>query len=256
MSMRRVADAVNRVLRPLGIEVSKIPPRDHVPHDMDEEFRPLYEQVLPYSMTPVEGLYAVYKAASYIAASGIPGDVVECGVWRGGASMLAALTFLRMADTERTLFLYDTFAGMTEPTQLDREVGTERAVYEKWQRSQRDDFNTWCYAPIEEVRANLERTGYPHERMRFVRGPVEETIPATVPSSIALLRLDTDWFESTYHELVHLFPRLVSGGVLIVDDYGQWAGAREAVDRYVRENGCRILLVRIPRGGCIAVKND
>ena len=91
-------------------------------------------------------------------------------------------------------------------------------------------------------------------RVEFVQGRVENTLPAAAPPEIALLRLDTDWYESTRHELEHLYPRLVDGGVLIVDDYGYWQGARQAVDEYFGETGEAILLNRIDDTGRIAVK--
>ena len=97
-------------------------------------------------------------------------------------------------------------------------------------------------------------TGFPADRAVFVPGKVEETIPASAPERIALLRLDTDWYESTYHELVHLYPRLEAGGVLILDDYGHFEGARRAVDRYFDENGARPLLTRVDYTARVGVK--
>ena len=89
-----------------------------------------------------------------------------------------------------------------------------------------------AYASLEEVRAAMRSTGYPWVNFVFVPGRVEETLPGTATGEIALLRLDTDWYESTYHELQYLWPRLVTGGVLILDDYGHWQGAKRAVDEY------------------------
>jgi O-methyltransferase len=107
-------------------------------------------------------------------------------------------------------------------------------------------------SPLEEVMANVAGSGVPADRFVFVKGKVEETIPGTMPAgAISILRLDTDWYESTRHELVHLFPRLSSGGVLIVDDYGFWRGSREACDEYFRETGTKILLSRVDRVGTV-----
>jgi hypothetical protein len=129
-------------------------------------------------------------------------------------------------------------------------------AYGVWSRHQRDSHNEWDYAPLEEVRKNLESTGYPLERVRFVKGKVEETIPSTSPDQIALLRLDTDWYESTYHELTHLYPRLSLDGVLILDDYGVWQGAREATDQYLSSSGVTLLLNRIDDAGRIAISTS
>jgi hypothetical protein len=104
------------------------------------------------------------------------------------------------------------------------------------------------------VRAAVLSVGYPEEKVHFVQGPVEETLPEHAPAEIALLRLDTDWYASTKHELVHLYPRLAPGGVLIIDDYAYWRGARQAVDEYVNENELPLLLVRIDHGARVAVK--
>lgn len=100
----------------------------------------------------------------------------------------------------------------------------------------------------------MESTGYPPERIHLVPGRVEDTVPAQAPERIALLRLDTDWYASTKHELDHLYPRLSDGGVLIVDDYGHFEGARRAVDDYLAEQAEPLLLNRIDYTGRIAVK--
>jgi hypothetical protein len=155
-------------------------------------------------------------------------------------------------DTSRHLFLYDTYAGMPVPGEQD---------VDRWGRNAADLLSAsattediWCNAQLDEVAAVLAHTGYPNSMIELVQGRVEETIPERTPASIALLRLDTDWHESTYHELVHLYPRLSPGGVLIIDDYGWWQGARQAVDQYLAETSARILLSRIDDSGRIGVK--
>jgi hypothetical protein len=220
---------------------------------LEPEFNRLYERCAPYTMTSRERMYAMYQAARYVAEAGIPGDVVECGVWRGGSSMMGALAMAAVPGGARKLWLYDTFEGMPEPTQEDYGLHGENA-HAEWERNERGDINEWCYAPLEEVRANLLSTGLGADGFELVQGLVEETIPGCAPERISLLRLDTDWYESTYHELVHLFPRLVPGGVLILDDYGHWGGVRDAVDRYVRENGLKLLLGRVDYAGRMALK--
>jgi O-methyltransferase len=115
--------------------------------------------------------------------------------------------------------------------------------------------NFWARAPLDEVRDVMYALPYPQAQIHFVKGKVEETIPDQAPAQIALLRLDTDWYESTRHELVHLYPRLAPGGVLILDDYGWWRGAGRATDEYFQENGPAPLLVRIDHEGRrVAVK--
>ena len=111
-------------------------------------------------------------------------------------------------------------------------------------------------ASLDEVFANVLSTGYPKEKIHLIKGMVEDTIPHTLPTSLSLLRLDTDWYESTKHELTHLYPLLRTKGILIIDDYGHWQGAKEAVDEYFREHGDSIYLHRIDYTGRILVKTS
>ena len=218
----------------------------------DPEFFALYERVKPYTMTSIERLYAMHKAVGHVARSGVQGAIVECGVWRGGSMMMAALTLAALGKTDRELFLFDTFAGHPRPNP-ERDL---KEHYEFWlQRRRTDRSSSWAEVTLEEVRANLSSTGYPLDRVRFVKGIVQETIPAAAPDTIALLRLDTDWYDSTAHEMRYLYPRLVPSGVLIVDDYGEMPGQRQAVDEFFRENGITLLLNRIDPSGRIAVKS-
>jgi len=148
--------------------------------------------------------------------------------------------------------LFDTFAGMPAATEFDRRYdGVDAADL---QAEYAKAGQIWCHSPLDEVTRNMLGTGYPKGRIRFVKGKVEDTLPEASPQTIALLRLDTDWYESTKHELVHLYPRLVTGGVLIVDDYGHWEGARRAVDEYIEASNLRILLARTDYTGRLAVK--
>ena len=201
-------------------------------------------------MTSVERMYALHEGLRYVTAAEIPGDVVECGVWRGGSSMLAALTLAELG-VNRRLWMYDTFEGMPAPGVHDVRYSGERAR-ESLDPAQRiaGVSNDWAWATIEDVESNMRSTGHPD--LELVVGKVEDTIPARAPDRISLLRLDTDWYESTRHELDHLYPRLSAGGVLIIDDYGHWLGARRAVDEYFQDRP--ILLNRIDYTGRIAVK--
>jgi len=227
--------------------------RRRLPADFDAAARALWAAVEPFTMTSPERVLALCEALRYVSRAGIAGAVVECGVWRGGSMMAAARTLLELGDI-RPLYLFDTFSGMPPPGAHDHDrdgVPAARLLAEA-------DPHTgavWARSPLDEVRRNLLGTGYPADRISFVPGRVEETLPAAAPESLALLRLDTDWYASTRHELEHLFPRLVPGGVLIIDDYGHWDGARRAVDEYLAHSGTRLLLARIDDTGRIAVKS-
>ena len=214
--------------------------------DFDEPTLAILGQVLPYTMTSPPRIAAVCSAVRYVEVNNIPGAFVECGVWKGGSSMAAALTF----KSPRPLFLYDTFEGMTSPTDHDRLATSGKLAAHMFPKSH-NGRSSWCYSPLNEVKRNMDSTGYPAEQVTYVRGKVEDTIPDTKPDRIAILRLDTDWYESTRHELVHLYPRVSPGGVLIIDDYGYWTGSRKAVDEYF---GGSVFLNRIDDTGRIAIK--
>ena len=197
----------------------------------------------------------LYRALKYIHTHDIAGDLVECGVWRGGSCMLMAYTLLAMGDTSRKLYLYDTFTGMAKPQEMDIHKRDGSEQISRWESFQREGYNEWCYAPLQEVRSNMQATGYPQDAVIWVKGEVEQTLPATAPEQIALLRLDTDWYQSTYHELKHLYGRLAQQGILIIDDYGAYDGSRLATDQYFQENDIKLYLHRIDTAGRIAVKS-
>jgi len=220
---------------------------------------PIIERALPYTMTSVMRLRALVDAVRYCDSAKIPGAFVECGVWRGGSVLTMIATLQAAASEERDIYLYDTFEGMTEPTEHDRSQFGPPAL-ETWREAADGEQRPWPeffggeVFNEEGVRRLLESTGYSADRLHFVRGPVEETVPALAPDQIALLRLDTDWYESTLHEMRHLYPRLAAGGVLLIDDYGHWEGARRAIDEYLEEAEIRLLLTAVDYTGRVAVK--
>lgn len=221
--------------------------------DAEPSFHALYERVRPFSMTSIERLYAMHKATAYIVKADIPGAIVECGVWRGGSMMMAALTLLSLGDTTRRLVLFDTFEGLPMP---DKEKDIDvlgNSNYDEWTRHRRTDASSdWACASLEEVQRNMTSTGYPFDKITFVKGLVQDTIPENSPDEISLLRLDTDWYASTVCELQNLYPRLSENGVLIVDDYGHLRGQRQAVDEYFSRQA--VLLSRVDYSGRLMVK--
>jgi O-methyltransferase len=225
---------------------------ERLPDDFAETDAELWRRVAPYTMTTPGKVHTLARAVEYVATRAIPGAFVECGVWRGGSMMAIALTLLRLGETDRELYLFDTFAGMTEPGAEDVKQDGEKAS-DHVSRLSRDSPG-FATASLEDVRAAVLGVGYPAERIHFVKGPVEETLPEHAPAEVALLRLDTDWYSSTKHELLHLYPRLAGGGVLVIDDYAYWRGARQAVDEYVAEHEPGLFLIRIDHGARVAVK--
>jgi O-methyltransferase len=228
--------------------VEKIYPPDFSPEDISE-----IEAAAPYTMTSPERIFSLRRSIEYITKHNVPGEIVECGVWKGGSMMIAARALKKLSSTQRTLYLFDTYEGMTAPQDVDRSIKGQ-AASELLKTQPKDGSWIWAVGPLEGVTQVMQDTQYPSEKIVYVKGPVEETIPAQAPAQIALLRLDTDWYQSTYHELTHLYPRLVPGGVLIIDDYGHWEGARRAVDQYFAEKNLPVLLNRIDYTGRIMIK--
>ncbi|MFI5171711.1 MAG: TylF/MycF/NovP-related O-methyltransferase [Chitinophagales bacterium] len=218
----------------------------------DNSFSEILNACRDYSMTSIERMYALYQAVHFVEKNDVEGDIVECGVWKGGSSMLAALSLKSLNSFNRHLFLYDTFEGMSNPSDLDISVDGDKPA-EHWEKISKDD-KIFCYSSIDEVKVNLAKTSYPQTNIHFIKGKVEDTIPGTLPQKISILRLDTDWFESTYHELKYLFPLLSKNGILIIDDYGHWKGARTAVDSYFKEMNIYPLLQRTDYTGRMMVK--
>ncbi|MBE2240722.1 MAG: class I SAM-dependent methyltransferase [Caldilineaceae bacterium] len=228
--------------------------KDSYAVDISADDRDILNRVAAYTMTGIERQITLVQAVRYLVRSGVQGCFVECGVWKGGSSMACAFTLLQEGDTSRHLYLFDTFEGMTPPQEVDRTFDGQDAA-RLLEKDRRRTGPIWCLADIDEVQANMAATQYPQQNVHCVKGPVEDTLPAHLPSApIALLRLDTDWYESTRHELIHLFPLLCKGGVLIVDDYGQWAGAKRAVDEYLAELPMRYFLQRIDYTGRLLIK--
>jgi len=232
-------------LRQLGYGV--IPPQQFR-IDFEENFRTIWNTISDYTMTSMERGYALFNAVKYISAANIKGAVVECGVWKGGSSMLAARTLLQEGEQNRQLYLYDTFTGMPAPSKEDKINHSGEPLYQRWEKTP-----NWWASGIEEVQENMKSTGYPQKHVHLIKGKVEQTLQKYVPDSIALLRLDTDWYESTRVELETLYPLLQAGGVLILDDYGHFTGAKKAVDDYFAHRQ-PVLLNRIDYTGRIGVK--
>ncbi|PAC31496.1 TylF/MycF/NovP-related O-methyltransferase [Flectobacillus sp. BAB-3569] len=242
---------ISKLLKPFGYKIAKVQKEEDFIND--PTFLKILKACQPYTMTSIERMYALYNAVTYIVKNNIAGSFVECGVWRGGSSMMIALTLKELGVSNRSLYLYDTYEGMSEPTADDVDFRGGQAKELMEQNVENKQNSVWCLADLNDVQNNMRSTGYPQDLVHFVKGKVEDTIPATMPDApIALLRLDTDWYESTAHELKYLYPLLIQKGVLVIDDYGHWEGCKRAVDEYF--NGS-LLLNRIDYTGRIAIKS-
>lgn len=226
----------------------------NLPHHYDQVKRDTVETVRDWTMTSAGKINSLIEATRYVARHKIPGDIVECGVWRGGSMQTMALTLISMGDTERELHLFDTFEGMPPPTDADaRTRGDKVTSAAELLATHEKGTLMWADASLEVVKEGMARIPYPAEKVHYHVGLVEDTTPGEAPEQIAILRLDTDWYTSTKHELEHLYPRLSPGGILILDDYTTWDGAKKAVDEWLEETGLPIFMTPLG-GGLIAVK--
>jgi len=189
--------------------------------------------VKPLTMCSYARLLSLHRAILYIEENEIPGDIVECGVARGGSAAMMALT---LNNHSRRLWMFDTFEGLPEPGRenSDRHIGSL--------------YTGTCRGSLEEVRSSFQRLGI-EENAILVPGLFQETLPRCGIESIAVLHVDGDWYESVKATLENLYARVSKGGIIQIDDYGHWAGARRAVDEFMSQRGITQPLRRIDFSG-------
>ena len=254
MPNRPLTSLVKRGLGALGLELRRVR-RDAVTPEEEAlakyeyyaEARPLLRRVAPYTMVPAQNLATLYEQVRYVEARGLPGALVECGVWKGGSVGLMALANLRHGTRRRDVHLFDAFDDIPEPNPA---VDGERAVAAVHRLLGREDveltgarrsipglYDSYGgHGEVDAVRHLLtEDIGYPADRLHFHVGYFEEVVPAAAPTlgKIAVPRLDGDWYSSTKVCLEHLVERVVPGGLIIVDDYGAYDGCRRAVREFL-----------------------
>jgi hypothetical protein len=200
-------------------------------------------------MVSRERLFATLMSCKYVLERNIEGDFVECGVWRGGNSIIAAGMF-KLYNSHKKVYLYDTFEGMTASTEADVQLATGHTAKEISESIN----GKWCYAPLGDVKTNFSNLGLLSENVIFVQGDVLQTLQQNIPDKISVLRLDTDWYESTKKEMDTLYNKVARGGVLMIDDYGYWGGSKKAVDEYFDKNGNRPFLQYIDNTGRLGIK--
>jgi len=219
-----------------------------LPYDFTVDEIAVYARVRPYTQTSPERVITLMRAVRHVVEAAIPGALVECGVWKGGSAMAMALS-LQQQKAERDLYLYDVFGPIPQTVEQDGAW-----VNEAWQKYNTGELK-WEEAPsLATVRSNLSSNGCDLSRVRFVKGKVEDTVPKEAPDAISLLRIDTDFYESTRHELQHLFPLLSPGGILIIDDYIPFPGCRKAVDEYFADYRPKVFLQRIDADSRLIIK--
>ena len=236
--MSNVKNVVKKGLRALGF---RIPEKTFtskwgkiaIELDADEADIIKYVKGNRLTMTGLAECVNTLKSCKYAVENNIPGDFVECGVWRGGHGILAKKVF-ELLGSDKKVWMFDTFEGMTEPTKVDVYAISKKLAKINYDNMKTATHNEWCYASLEDVKNNCISSGLNLEAFNFVKGDVLQTlsIGKNLPKQICILRLDTDWYESTKAELEVLYPLLSKQGVLIIDDYGAWEGSRKAVDEY------------------------
>lgn len=192
----------------------------------------IVQSIEPYTMTSKSNSWAIIQAIKHIKKNNIQGELVECGVYKGGNIILFKIICDELKINKK-IFAYDTFSGMSEPSHNDKDLKNIDAkyIFEKY-KSKND---AWCFADLNDVKSNITKFNLDVSKdFYFIKGKVEDTlkVKSNIPEKISLLRLDTDFYESTKIELEILYPKLEKGGVLIIDDYGHWKGSKKAVDEY------------------------
>jgi hypothetical protein len=194
-----------------------------------------YRQVAPYTMSGPARLRGLHDAVMSVCARGIPGDVVECGAARGGSAALLALA-VREYGSPRRVWVFDTFAGIPPPTAADPDEAVARLYTGSFK------------GELPQVQRLFERLQIA-DRTTFVKGLFQDTVPSAAVGAIAVLHLDGDWYESVKVCLEHLYDRVSPGGIVQIDDYGHWEGARKAVDEFLGSRGVQVDLHRLDYTG-------
>jgi len=245
-----VKAAFNRRLAPLGLALERI--NRPILSTADPLILDTIDRINGYTMTTHERMISLCDAVRYVIKHNIDGDIVECGVWRGGSMMAVALTLMQL-NARRHLHLFDTFTGM--PAADDRDVQIEDGIPANVMRdAEIQASGAWAFASEQDVRQNMASTKYDMSCVHFHKGMVEDTLPQEAPAQISILRLDTDWYASTKHELDHLWPKLPVGGVLIIDDYGHFSGAQSATDEFFSDKNA--FLFRIDYAARMVIKQN
>ena len=193
-------------------------------------------------------------AVNYILQNNIEGCIIECGVESGNFEHIW-INELMKNNSVRDIYLFDTFGGLVEPTEYDYTCKDAKIyqmnkdeVYTTWKNNVIDEkVNSWCYTPLDKVKQRLNSTGYPENNLHYVVGNVMETLKdkTTIPEKIAILRLDTDWYESSKYELEQMYDNVVKGGIIIFDDYYHWDGQRRATDDFFKNRNINYNFVNI-----------
>ncbi len=247
----KFAKLINSLSKKLGYRLIKIEKKNWYDDfvGISEFEKKSLEIASKYSMTGFERMFFLMKAIKQIKIDNIDGDFVECGVWKGGNLILFQKMIERLKLNNRKIFAYDTYTGLSEPSKSDLNINNEKAedIINSLKKKKIDPEKNifFCKCDLETVKKNFEMNTDSNDNLICIKGEVENTlkIKKNLPTKISLLRLDTDWYESTKIELEVLFPLLSKNGILIIDDYGYWKGSKKAVDEYFQNKDVNLFKI-------------
>jgi|688.fasta_scaffold222625_2 O-methyltransferase len=244
----RIGGQINRLLNRLfGLRVSSGTNRRLV--GIEDDAWDVIAMARGRTMGSAVQQYTMWQSVEHVENNAISGDIIEFGVWRGGMAMIAAEALGRRCSP-RNLVLFDTFSGMTKPDEHDSELYSMQPANMLLNRESNKvgKWTTWANASLEDVQFGLSKCCIPKEQVKFVVGDVHNTVPSNLSESISVCRIDTDWYSSTRHILENCWDRISPGGILILDDYDIWSGARKAVDEFFLSIEYKPFLIRTEIG--------
>lgn len=183
--------------------------------------------VLGHTMIGLKRLTNLQHCIEDVLTHGVPGDLIETGVWRGGATIFMRAVLKAYSITDRTVWVADSFMGLPAPNPVKYPMDSGDKHYQ----------TTHLAVSLDEVKSNFASYGLLDDQVQFLKGWFKDTLPGAPIQELALLRLDGDMYESTIDALVHLYPKLAIGGYVIVDDYGYAESCKQAVHDYRASQG-------------------
>ncbi len=256
--MNKISETIKNFLNKFNFKIehanSWYKRNEHRIAEISNDELKILKEITNLSMSTPANHWAIIQSLKHIKKNDIKGDIVECGVWRGG-NLILFKKIIDALNLEKKIFAFDTFQGMPEPSKEDLDLKDIDA--EKIYQNYKNKDLKWCFSDIDEVKNNISKFFKDYNKsFNFIRGKVEDTLMQedNLPQTISLLRLDTDFYESTKKELEILYPRLNKGGVLIIDDYGHWKGSKKAVDEYFKSERDFLWFHRIDYASRLLIK--
>jgi len=217
----RLARALLKGEGGLGGRISATQPGDHLGR-IEGRLWP----IVAHTMIGLKRLDNLEFCIAEVIAKGVPGDLIETGVWRGGATIFMRAMLKAYGVTDRRVWVADSFEGLPPPNTAKYPRDAASRLHEARELA----------VSLEEVKTNFDRYGLLDDQVRFLKGWFRDTLPAAPIERLAVLRLDGDMYQSTMDTLVNLYPKVSQGGYVIVDDYGAIPACRQAVHDYRSAN--------------------